>query len=178
MGSTPILLAQNNKIMTFTNKLPGLKSCGKGCFFYGTPLIVAPQKLSIGDNVHINSGATIDAQGGVSIGNNTHIARNLTIFSYSHNYKGDALPYDNTKIRKPVVIGKNVWIGMCVMIIPGITIGEGAVIGMGTVVSRDIPPLAIVGSQPPRIIKYRDKDHYDDLEERGIYSGKGGQLLK
>ena len=155
-----------------------VKNCGQGCHFHGLINVVCPELLSIGNNVHINDGAFINAIGGVSIGDNVHISRNLTLYSYSHNYNGKALPYDNTTIEKPVTVGKNVWIGMDVKIIPGITIGDGAIIGLGTVVSKDIPPLAIVGNQPPRIIKYRDEEHYEVLEEMEAYGGPNGVLLK
>jgi len=63
---------------------------------------------------------------------------------------------------------------MNVSIAPGTSIGEGAIIGMGTIVSQEIPPLAIVGSPPFRIIKYRDKNHYTMLENKSSYGGVGG----
>lgn len=157
--------------------LPNLKACGEGCYFHGDIHVTSPGKLEVGDNVHISPGAHIDARGGVFIGDNVHIGRNLTIYSYSHNYKGDALPYDDTWIEKPVAIEDNVWIGMNVCIIPGVTIGEGAVIGLGTVVTMDIPALAVAGVQPTRIIKYRDKDHYCALKQAGKFGGRAGVLL-
>ena len=151
-----------------------LKNCGQNCYLHGAITVAYPERLSIGNNVHINDNAFINARGGVIIGDNTHISRNLTLYSYSHNYKGKALPYDDTAIKKPVVIGRNVWIAMDVKIVPGVTIGDGAIIGLGTVVSKDIPSLAIVGNQPPRIIKYRDEAHYKDLEKSGYYGGVNG----
>jgi acetyltransferase-like isoleucine patch superfamily enzyme len=77
-----------------------------------------------------------------------------------------------------VTIGKNVWIGMDVKIIPGVTIGDGAVIGLGTVVSEDVPFGAVVGLPKQRIIKNRDKDHYADLEKRRCYGGVNGKLYR
>ena len=153
-----------------------LQSCGSDCHFHGLITIVRPERLSIGNNVHINHNAYINAIGGVVIGDNTHISRNLTLYSYSHNYEGEALPYDETTIEKPVTIGKNVWIGMDVKIIPGVTIGDGAVIGLGTVVSDDVPSCAIVGLPKQRIIKYRDKNHYEYLEKKHRYGGVNGKL--
>ena len=52
-------------------------------------------------------------------------------------------------------IGNDVWIGANAMILGGITIGDGAIIGAGAVVTKDIPPYAIVGGIPARIIRYR-----------------------
>lgn len=158
--------------------LKRLKSCGQDCHFYGSITVVLPERLSIGNNVHINQNAYINATGGVVIGDNTHISRNLTLYSYNHNYEGEALPYDDTAIEKPVTIGKNVWIGMDVKIIPGVSIGDGAVIGLGTVVNEDVPFCAVVGSPKHRIIKYRDKNRYAELEKNRRYGGVNGKLYR
>jgi maltose O-acetyltransferase len=80
--------------------LKKLKSCGQDCHFHGSIIIAWPERLFIGNKVHINHNAYINAAGGVVIGNNTHISRNLTLYSYSHNYGGEALPYDDTNIKK------------------------------------------------------------------------------
>jgi len=137
-----------------------IRNRGKAFTTNGWIKINFPERLKIGDNVHIRSGAFIESRGGVEIGNNVNIARNVTIYSSNHNYKGETLPYVKEFILKKVKIGNNVWIGDSVKIIPGVTIGDGAIIQMGAVVNKDIPPLAIVGNQPIKIIKYRDKKHY------------------
>ena len=54
-----------------------------------------------------------------------------------------------------VVIGNDVWIGMRVIIMPGVKIGNGVVIGAGAVVTKDVPDFAIVGGVPAKIIRYR-----------------------
>ncbi|MCA9962140.1 MAG: acyltransferase [Anaerolineales bacterium] len=149
-------------------------SCGRGVRIHGQFHVTSPQNFHVGNNVHINSNAFIRAEGNVSIEDNVHISRNLVIYSMNHNYEGDLLPYDSEQRYKPVRIQKNAWIGMNVSIIPGITIGEGAIIGMGTVVSKDVPPLAIVGSAPQQILKYRDPAHYKQLEAAHRYSGMSG----
>lgn len=57
-----------------------------------------------------------------------------------------------------IVVGNDVWIGDYVIIKGGITIGDGSVIGMGSVVTKDVPPYAIVAGNPARIIRYRFDD--------------------
>lgn len=56
---------------------------------------------------------------------------------------------------KRTVIGNDVWIGKRVIIKAGVTIGDGAVIGAGSVVTKDVPPYAVVGGIPAKVIKYR-----------------------
>ncbi len=59
-------------------------------------------------------------------------------------------------VRKgQLLIGNDVWIGDSVIILGGVRIGDGAVIAAGSVVVKDVPPYAVVGGNPARIIKYR-----------------------
>ena len=59
---------------------------------------------------------------------------------------------------EPVSIGNDVWIGTRAIVIDGVTIGDGAVIGAGAVVTHDIPPYAIVGGVPGKIIRFSDEE--------------------
>lgn len=64
-----------------------------------------------------------------------------------------------------VVIGNDVWIGYGAIIIAGVRIGNGAVIAAGAVVAEDIPPYAIVGGIPAKVIRYRfDKETISSFE--------------
>ena len=55
----------------------------------------------------------------------------------------------------PIEIGNDVWIGEHVLVKPGITIGDGAIVAARAVVTKDVPPYAIVGGLPARLIRYR-----------------------
>lgn len=150
------------------------RSCGKGVVIGGAVSIAGIEKCDFGNNVHIGRNAFIRAQGGLKIGDNTHISRNLVLYTVNHQYAGERLPYDDRLIKKEVVIGRNVWIGMNVCIAPGTKIGDGAIIGMGTVVSGNVPALSIVGNSEWRILGWRDKKHYEELELTRAYGGING----
>lgn len=66
--------------------------------------------------------------------------------------------------RGPVRIGSDVWVGFGSTILSGVSIGDGAVIGARAVVSKDVPPYAVVSGNPASVIKYRfDKSQIRDL---------------
>lgn len=65
-----------------------------------------------------------------------------------------------------VIIGNDVWIGSNALVMGGITIGDGAIIAAGAVVTKDVPPYAIVGGIPAKVIRYRfDEPTIRELQE-------------
>nr|WP_157263625.1 acyltransferase [Azohydromonas aeria] len=127
-------------------------------------------RFEISPTSHIKSGTYIEASGGVRIGRYFHPGRGLTIFSATHNYEGASrLPYDEVIIHRPVVIEDFVWCGANVTILPGVTIGEGAVIAAGSVVTKNVPRLAVAGGNPAKVIKYRDDVHFNQLKSNDCF---------
>jgi acetyltransferase-like isoleucine patch superfamily enzyme len=126
------------------------------------------KETSIGESCHFN-GMLVQGAGEVIIGDNFHSGKECLILTQNHNHEGEILPYDNTYICKKTVIGNNVWFGHRVIVLPGVTIGEGVIVQAGAVVSKDIPPCAIVGGNPAKAFKYRDTEHYERLK-KGKYN--------
>jgi maltose O-acetyltransferase len=121
-------------------------ACGEGVSLQLPVVINHADHLRVGDRVSINAFVHIWALGGVTIGDDTLIASHVAITSLTHDPRAEL--YSATTQTRPVVIGRNVWIGTHAVILPGVTIGDGAIIGAGAVVTRDVAPCAVVVGVP------------------------------
>ena len=118
--------------------------------------IASPDRLQLGSNVGIGIGAYITAGGGVTVGDYVGIGPDVKIWSVNHIYEDPARPWMlQGSEPKEVVIGNDVWIAAGSIVKPGLTIGDGAIIAAGTVLSKSIPPYAIVAGNPGRIVGWR-----------------------
>lgn len=122
----------------------------------------------IGNYCNFN-GMRVMGGGKVTFGDYFHSGIECMIITQNHNYEGEKIPYDEKVLLKNVIIGECVWFGSRVTVTGGVTIGEGAIVAAGSLVCKDIPPLAIVGGNPATVIKFRDKDHYFKLKEEGHF---------
>lgn len=171
------LLNEKSTQANISELLSKINYCGYGIHINGKIDVSSPYYLFLGNNVHIGEGAFIKNDGGLIIGDNVHISRNLTIYTTNHDYQGKRLPYDETQIDKPVIIERNVWIGMNVNITPGVRIGEGSIVALGSTVSQDVPKLTVVGGNPAKMIKQRNVEHYQDLNNRNSFGGVSGKAI-
>jgi acetyltransferase-like isoleucine patch superfamily enzyme len=71
-------------------------------------------------------------------------------------------PEQDALTKGPIVIEDEVWIGTRAIILSGVKIGKGAIIAAGSVITKDVPPYAIVGGNPAKIIKYRFSEEIRD----------------
>lgn len=120
------------------------------------------KNINIGDYTYINGAhiycATIGkycSMGyGISIGPGEHHLNRISTYPLSNRVLNE---YDLMEFmpQKPSIIGNDVWIGNNSIIMQNVTIGNGAVVAAGAVVTKDVPPYAIVGGVPAKIIKYR-----------------------
>jgi acetyltransferase-like isoleucine patch superfamily enzyme len=115
--------------------------------------------LEIGENTAINEFNNVRAGSAtVKIGRNCLISQYVSIIGINHSVDGIAEPIGQAPweySRTGVTIGNDVWVGGGATILPGVHVGDGAVIGAGAVVTRDVPPLAIVAGVPAKLVRYR-----------------------
>ena len=121
-------------------------SCGENVSIQLPVVINNADHLRVGARVSINAFVHIWALGGVTIGDDTLIASHVAITALTHDPRSEL--FSASSQTRPVVIGRNVWIGTHAVILPGVTIGDGAIIGAGAVVTRDVAPRAVVVGVP------------------------------
>lgn len=139
-----------------------LYNIGKHSYIGGCTVIKNPKETTIGKYCSISHHAQIGLSGHPTNHLSTH---SFQYVEYGIECYGDLrTPKNNViDISKTVVpaihIGNDVWIGHSAIIKDGLNIGDGAIIGAGAVVTKDVPPYAIVGGVPAKIIKYRFEEH-------------------
>jgi acetyltransferase-like isoleucine patch superfamily enzyme len=110
------------------------------------------KNIKIGNNTIINRKVLLDGRGGqLSIGNNVDIAQETNIWTLEHDVHDD---YHLDKGGE-VIIEDYVWIASRVTILPGVVIGKGAVVACNSVVTKNVPPMAIVAGVPAKVIGER-----------------------
>jgi len=110
------------------------------------------RRVSIGADSLIHEGCLLSTRGGLVIGEHVSISAFVSLLSNCHE-----IDHPNFVTRyRPVVIDDYVWIGPRATILAGVTVGKGAVVLAGAVVANDVPPRAVVGGVPARIVKMRE----------------------
>lgn len=103
-----------------------------------------------GRNVFVNSGAVFLDQGGVLLGDDVMVGPNVTFVTSNHPLDPD---HRSDIISERITVGRNVWIGANVTILPGVTIGDDAAVAACSVVTRDVPGGKLVMGSPARVVK-------------------------
>lgn len=132
-----------------------------------TPNLFQEPLLQIGDNTSINYQTVISVEQKVIIGNNCQIAGETRIFDNNSH----ALHYSNDRQMSktdvaPIIIEDNVWIGIRSIVMKGVKIGHGAVVAAGSVVTKDVPAMTLVGGNPARIIKQIENSDRAEVSSR------------
>lgn len=106
--------------------------------------------IELGERVFMNFNCVILDVAPVSIGDDCQIGPAVQIYTADHP-RDPALRRSGLESGRPVVIGRNVWIGGGAIILPGVTVGDDVIIGAGSVVTRDVPAGATVVGNPARV---------------------------
>lgn len=111
--------------------------------------------IRLGANVRLNTGVFIVSHAEITIGRDCLIAEYASIRDADHGYVPGQLMRLQPHTARPIRIGDGAWIARGAVVLKGVTIGEGAIVGANSVVTRDVPAMAIVAGAPARIIGRR-----------------------
>ncbi|MBS12953.1 MAG: acetyltransferase [Gemmatimonadetes bacterium] len=151
------------------------KSIGSNVVFDELCEVQAPERISIGSDVHFYRGSYLSPCGEyIEIGSNTHFApycclygplkvgNNCAVAAHSvfasvgHGYARTDIPMVDQKVlKKEIVLEGDVWVGANAVITQGVTVGHSSIVGAGAVVTRDVPPYSVVGGVPAKVIRDR-----------------------
>ena len=117
------------------------------------------KNLTLGKEVFINIGCRFQDTGGITIGDGSLVGHGSTLTTLNHSVDPDRRA---DMSPAPIVIGRKVWLGAAVTVVPGVTIGDGAIVGAGAVVTRDVPANTVVAGVPAKIIRETGYDAFPD----------------
>lgn len=118
--------------------------------------------LELGNQAEINAESFILAKDKVVIGHNSTLAYQVTILTSANpNGPHNKLAKIYPKMKAPVIIGNNSWIGARAIILPGVIIGDFCIVAAGSVVTKDIPDYSVVAGVPAKLIKVLDAKKFD-----------------
>ena len=134
------------------------ESCGEGVIIKQGAIFGDGSKLRIGNHSQIGHNARVPFD--LIVGDDVIMAPDIIIWSVGHEFSRTDIPIrlQGETPRRPVVIGNDVWLGQRCIIMPGVQIGDHAVIGAASVVTRDIPPYAVVAGVPAKVLRYRNRE--------------------
>ena len=146
---------------------------GRGTVFW------APHEMKIGNNVYIGKYCTIQAD--IEMGNNIEIANTVGLIGrYDHDYSkigvsikdapwiGDP-DYDFKGKGQKIIIEDDVWIGYGAVVFAGVHVHRGVIVAAGSIVTKDVPPYAIVAGNPTKVKCYRFTEDQIREHERLLY---------
>ncbi|MEO9894566.1 DapH/DapD/GlmU-related protein [Aurantibacter sp.] len=130
-----------------------------GIFFKYDGVWQEKKSIIIKDNVFIGANCEFNISDKIVIGEESMIASGCKFID--HNHSTELLPKRERKgdSRKKILIGKDVWLGVDVIVLAGVSLGDGCIVGAGAVISKSIPPYEIWGGVPAKKIK--DRKLYD-----------------
>jgi len=161
-------IGKDTRIWQFSVVLKGAQ-IGKNCNVCANVFI--ENDVIIGNNVTIKNG--VQLWDGVRLGNSVFVGPNVTFtndsFPRSRHYPET---FAKTVVKDYASIGANA------TILPGVTIAEGAMIGAGAVVTRDVPPNAVVVGNPAAVIGYTNSMKYSAFTQSSELDPKGGDQIE
>lgn len=154
-----------------------MASCGKNVILENPMKVTKPCNIYLGNNVAIRGFFTfISHTGRLYVKDNVDISQHLTVVTGNHTIHP---PLDMWQIEcnhtaygdkeLDIIIEEDVWIGINVTILPGVTIGRGSIIGACSLVNKSIPPYSIAVGNPCKVVKRKFSKNEIYKREQSLY---------
>ncbi len=151
---TPSIFSRHIRKFIYVH-LYGVKM-GEEVYMYRHIELREPHNLIFDGRNSIGKNVVLDARMGLHIEEGCVIGSGAVVWTLHHDYDSD----DFRTIGGSVTLGAYSWICSHSIILPGVSVGRGAVVASGAVVTKDVPPYAIVGGVPAKIIGHRTEKDY------------------
>ncbi len=140
----------SHTVRRFFYKMSGVK-IGKGSTIHTKANFYDPRNVTIGEDSVVGEGAVLDGRARLIIGDHVDMASEVMVYNSQHDINDDNF----SAINRDVIIEDYVFVGPRSIILPGVKIGRGAIVAAGAVVTKDVPPYAIVAGVPAKVIGER-----------------------
>jgi acetyltransferase-like isoleucine patch superfamily enzyme len=128
----------------------GMRLDRRACVHRGLEIRDA-RNVEVGEGSIIGFDCILDGRSGITIGRHVNVSSGVALWTRQHDHRD---PEFGT-VGGPISIGDRAWISFRATVLPDLTVGEGAVVAAGAVVTRDVPPYAIVAGVPARVVGAR-----------------------
>ncbi len=170
-----------NRFILAPLKKMELGSCGKNVRLGRGCRLCGSKNIHTGNNVAIGEGALfMCTRASITIGNDVMFGPKVTCITGGHRMDmigRTMISVGNEEKRpeddRPIVFEGDNWIGAGAFILKGVTVGKGAVVAAGAVVTKNVPPYAIAGGVPAKVIRQRFSEE-ELLRHRALMEEKEG----
>lgn len=142
--------------MAYCTMRLGVDLVSRDIFFAGVPWLSKKNRLRIeGDHIYVGKDCHFGAD--VTLGSYVLIASRVSFVGGDHVWSNVGTPIMRAgrEERREIIVGDDVWIGHGATIMHGLQLGEGCIVAAASVVTKSVPPYAVVGGNPARVIHSR-----------------------
>ena len=135
---------------------PAFKSCGKNFQIARNVTINFGSRLEIGNDVYIAGGCWLHAWGGITIEDDVQLGPYVVLVTGDHTRENGSYRNGPSKLG-PIRLARGCWLAAHSTVTKDVTVGQGALLAANSVATHDIPPLALAGGVPARVIPKKSR---------------------
>jgi maltose O-acetyltransferase len=135
---------------------PSFMCCGENFQVARNVTINFTNRVEIGSDVYLAAGCWLNAAGGITLEDEAQLGPYCVLVTGDHTQIDGSYRFGPSRLS-PIHIGQGSWIAAHATVTKGVTIGRGAVVAANSVATRDVPPFAMAGGVPARVIQKRSR---------------------